>query len=99
MKKAKKLDNMFTLREKNTIEAFFDEDSEMAKVKVNGSCILEGNEWDFHAGCYGHEFHVFLEKKYGEWNRPEELVQCLEQYIKDEGKQSKTVWEKYKYRG
>jgi len=97
MEKGKKLDTIFKLKEKNTIEAFVDESCEMAKVNVNGSCILEGNDWDFHAGCYGHEFHVFLEKKYGGWNRPEDLVRCLEQYIKDEGKQVKVVWKKYKY--
>lgn len=38
---------------KVTITLFEDNNCSMAKVMINKYCAFEGNEWDFHPGCFG----------------------------------------------
>jgi hypothetical protein len=30
-----------------------DRSCEMARVSIDGKCVMEGNFWDFHPGCHG----------------------------------------------
>jgi hypothetical protein len=38
---------------KVTVTLFEDNRCSMAMVKINDYCAFEGNEWDFHPGCFG----------------------------------------------
>jgi hypothetical protein len=40
-------------QKKVTITLFEDNTCSMAKVMINKYCVFEGNEWDFHPGCFG----------------------------------------------
>lgn len=35
------------------IQIGVDKSCEMAIVLIDGKCVMEGNFWDFHPGCYG----------------------------------------------
>ena len=39
----------------NYILVEIDEETDMAAVSLNGTCIYEGNFWDYHPGCFGIE--------------------------------------------
>lgn len=64
------------LTEKNVLEILEDNDCDMAKVIVNGTVFLEGNNWDFHNGCYGHY-------DLPDFNSVEELKEIIIHYIED----------------
>lgn len=46
---------------KVTITLFEDESCSMAKVNINKYCAFEGNDWDFHLGCFG---PIYLDSTY-----------------------------------
>lgn len=80
------------MSKKNIIKAFVDDSCEMAKVTLNGKCVMEGNFWDFHPGCHG--IH-----KYGDWNGFANLVQAIYiKFIKDGKKSEDIIIERVTYK-
>jgi hypothetical protein len=53
-----------------------EEDTEMARLSINGEWIMQGNYWDFHPRCHG-GLTQQLAKKAFEWNGVEGLVAAI----------------------
>lgn len=71
---------------KITVE--FYEPHEMARVKVGGKIVCEGNYWDFHAGCQGTKLLIgktFVNFK-SEWTeeirRPIAVARMIARHLK-----------------
>lgn len=84
-----------TLKENNGITIRIDRSCEMAAVEVNGSCVMMGNYWDFHNGCFG-MYDI------PDFNGYRSLVRMIDKYIKSQGKKVEgniihEDWEDWKY--
>lgn len=78
------------IQDKNILVIFQDKGCDMAKVVLNEECIMEGNYWDFHNGCYGMNdlpnFRTFSG-----------LKDIIEKYVKSLGKEIEISYQSYKY--
>lgn len=76
--------------DKNEILEEVQPSCKMAKVSVNGQCIMMGNYWDFHPGCHGF--------KLPEFSSPSSLVTLFNNALKSLEKEVNIVVdENWKY--
>lgn len=72
------------------VEILVDESCEMARVSLNGTCVMEGNFWDFHPGCHGIT-------KYGDFRGYSGLATAISLKLYSEGKKPKIINGVYNY--
>lgn len=72
------------------VEILVDRSCEMARVSLNGNCVMEGNFWDFHPGCHGIT-------DYGDFRGYSGLATAISMKLYSEGKKPKIVNGSYNY--
>jgi hypothetical protein len=62
-----------------------EEDTEMARLSINGEWLMQGNYWDFHSHCGGSLIHELREKTF-EWFSHQGLIEAIHLVLPKETK-------------
>jgi len=74
-----------------------DETCRMARIRVSGRCVMEGNTWDFYPGCHG-GWHYELAARHGGYKGADGMALALSQAITESGRRCRVEQGVYDWR-